>query len=213
MKEVIAVSEYTATLKGKDGMSPAKPDTQRKATKAINDFKEYLSKRDKTIPDESDIEAYRIECEATDGSKDKSATVQKIKYIRGYYALNDERSKGQPMTDENMKEAETISAGVDDSASTEKTAMNEPESWPKADPVKAKKNRKNEEKKVPVSVYLDAETHRVMKAISIKEHKSIGDIVSEIVKEFAEMNEETADEIEKALQAVESIKVRRVKYD
>lgn len=205
VKEVIAVSEYTATLKGKDGMSPAKPDTQRKATKAINDFKEYLSKLDKTIPDESDIEAYRIESEATDGSKDKSATVQKIKYIRGYYALNDERSKGQPMTDENMKEPETMSA------STEKTAMNEPESWP--EPVKARKNRKNGEKKVPVSVYLDAETHRVMKAISIKEHKSIGDIVSEIVKEFAEMNEETADEIEKALQAVESIKVKRVKYD
>ena len=123
---MISVEEYTVTLKGKDGISVAKPDTQRKASRAVTDFKEYLSERGKMIPDESDIEEYRVKLEATDGSKSKSATVQKITYIRGYYALNEERSKGASMTTEMTQEAqyvvnepETVPC-VDDGASTKR---------------------------------------------------------------------------------------------
>ena len=219
MKEVIAVSEYTATLKGKDGMSPAKPDTQRKATKAITDFNEYLSQRGKTIPDESDIEAYRVKSEATDGSKGYQATRTKITYIRGYFALNEERSKEVSMTDETMKEPETLGAvepeivqaveeaeyGVDDETSTETTAPNEPESLP--EPVKARKNRKrNGEKKMPVSVYLDGETYRVMNILSGLTHRTIGDIAASTLSEFAKKNAAKVDakaaEVQAALDAV-----------
>lgn len=226
---MIAVEEYTATLKGKDGMSPAKPDTQRKATKAITDFNEYLSQRGKTIPDESDIEAYRVKSEATDGSKGYQATRTKITYIRGYFALNEERSEEVSMTDETMKAPETLGAvetetaqaseetsqGVDDETSTENTQAseeaeaemiteNEPESWP--EPVKARKNRKNGEKKVPVSVYLEPETHRIMKAISDLTHKTIGEIAASTLNEFAKKNAAKVDakaaEVQAALDAV-----------
>ena len=226
---MIAVEEYTATLKGKDGMSPAKPDTQRKATKAITDFNEYLSQRGKTIPDESDIEAYRVKSEATDGSKGYQATRTKITYIRGYFALNEERSKEVSMTDETMKEPETLGVtesesvqaveeaeyGADDETSTENTAKNEaeitapnePESWPetvKAEP--NKRGRKNGEKKVPVSVYIDAETHRIMKAISDLTHKTIGEIAASTLNEFAKKNAAKVDakaaEVQVALDAV-----------
>lgn len=219
---MIAVEEYTATLKGKDGISAAKPDTQRKATKAITDFKEYLSQFDKTIPDESDIEAYRVKSEATDGSKGYQATRTKITYIRGYFALNEERSKEATMTDENKREPETLGAVetetvpcVDDETSTENTQAseeaeaeiiteNEPESWP--EPVKARKNRKNGEKKVPVSVYLEPETHRIMKAISDLTHKTIGEIAAAALSEFAKKNAAKADakaaEVQAALDAV-----------
>ena len=218
---MIAVEEYTATLKGKDGISAAKPDTQRKATKAITDFKEYLSQFDKTIPDESDIEAYRVKSEATDGSKGYQATRTKIMYIRGYFALNEERSKEATMTDETMRAPETLGAvetetaqaseetsqGVDDETSTEITAPNELESCP--EPVKAepnKRGRKNGEKKVPVSVYLDAETHRIMKAISDLTHKTIGEIAASTLNEFAKKNAAKVDakaaEVQAALDAV-----------
>ena len=218
---MIAVEEYTATLKGKDGISAAKPDTQRKATKAITDFNEYLSQFDKTIPDESDIEAYRVKSEATDGSKGYQATRTKITYIRGYFALNEERSKEVSMTDETMKAPETLGAVetetaqaseetsqcVDDETSTEITAPNEPESWPetvKAEP--NKRGRKNGEKKVPVSVYLDAETHRIIKAISDLTHKTIGEIAASTLNEFAKKNAAKVDakaaEVQAALDAV-----------
>ena len=162
---MIAVEEYTATLKGKDGISAAKPDTQRKATKAITDFNEYLSQFDKTIPDESDIEAYRVKSEATDGSKGYQATRTKITYIRGYFALNEERSKEVSMTDETMKAPETLGAVetetaqaseetsqcVDDETSTEITAPNEPESLPEAEPVKGgRKTTKNKGGRKPL---------------------------------------------------------------
>ena len=237
---MIAVEEYTATLKGKNGVSAAKPDTQRKAMKAINDFKEYLSQFDKPIPDESDIEAYRVKLEATDGSKGYQATRTKITYIRGYYAYNEERSKEATMTDETKREPETLGAiepesaqaseefsqCVDDGASTENiqaseepetemTAPNEPESLPEGEtfgavePVKAepnKRGRKNREKKVPVSVYLDGETYRVMNILSGLTHRTIGDIAASTLSEFAKKNAAKVDakaaEVQAALDAV-----------
>ena len=69
--------------------------------------------------------------------KTVSATISRIER---YIVANEERSRQIPMVEENMKEPETMSAGVDDSASTESTAANEPESWPKADPVKERPN-------------------------------------------------------------------------
>jgi len=230
VKDLIAVEEYTATLKGKDGMSPAKPDTQRKAMKAITDFKEYLSELGKTIPDESDIEAYRVKSEATDGSKGYQATRTKITYIRGYFALNEERSKEATMRDETMRdpealgvtESESVQAveapeyGADDETSTEIIAPNEPESWPEGETLGAveavkaesvnKRGRKNGEKKTPVSVYLAGETHRVMKAISDLTHKTIGEIAAAALSEFAKKNAAKADakaaEVQAALDVV-----------
>lgn len=215
---LIAVEEYTSTLKGKGGMSPAKPETQQKAGRIITAFKEHLlSERGKTIPDESDIEEYRHELELTDGSKRKSATVQKITYIRGYFALNEERSKEHNMTDEMTKEAEILTPSIDDETSTENTQAceepvtlgNEPLSWPEGGTINAepkKRNRKNGEKKVPVSVYLEPETHRIIKAISDLTHKTIGDIAASTLSEFAKKNaakvEAKATEVQAALDAV-----------
>lgn len=194
---VISVEEYTATLKGKDGISVAQPETQRKATNAINDFKAYLSKRGKTIPDELDIEAYRIESKSS-----KTNTDFKIKHIRGYYALNDERSKQKPMTEGNVKEPETQNTGVDDGASTERTAVNEPASLPK----QGRKRSKNGEKRVPVSVYLEPETYNIMNTLAGLMNRSIGDIAASTLSEFAKKNaskiEAKAAEVKEALEAV-----------
>lgn len=206
---MISIEEYVSTLKGRDGVSVAKPDTQRKATKAITDFKEYLSLRGKTIPDESDIEAYRIEREATDGSKDKAATGTKISYIRSYYALNEERSKTQPMTEEKTlgaNEPESVQASEENSQVIDVEAIteNEPESLP--EPVKARKRSKNGEKKVPVSVYLDGETYRVINTLSGLTHRTIGDIAASTLSEFAKKNAAKIDakaaEVQQALEAV-----------
>ena len=215
MIRVISVEEYTVTLKGKDGISVAKPDTQRKASRAVTDFKEYLSERGKMIPDESDIEEYRVKLEATDGSKNKSATVQKITYIRGYYALNEERSKGASMTTETTQEAqyvvnepETVPC-VDDSASTK------PETWLESDTVQAarkKPGRKSAggEKKIQVSCYLAPETYGVLRVLAQATTSSVGEILSNCATAIAKKNVDngTYDKAQQALQALSTITVQ-----
>ena len=215
---MIAVEEYTATLKGKDGISAAKPDTQRKATKAITDFKKYLSQFDKTIPDESDIEAYRVKSEATDGSKGYQATRTKITYIRGYFALNEERSKEATMTDETMREPEALGAvepetvqaseetsqGVDDETSTENvqaseepeaeiTAPIEPESLP--EPVNKRGRKRLDEngeiRKNKITVYLTDTQNADFEALcSLKQVRSAADYVLGLITAEISRNEE-----------------------
>ncbi len=206
---MITIEEYISTLKGKDGISAAKPDTQRKATKAITAFREYLSERGKMIPDESDIAEYRLKLEATDGSKGKSATDAKIKYIRGYFALNEERSKDLSMTGETMKEPEALGAveeaeyGADDETSTENvqaseepeaemTAPNEPESLPK--PVN-KRGRKRldvngEIRKNKITVYLTDTQNADFEALcSLKHARSAADYVLGLITAEITRNE------------------------
>ena len=201
MIRVISVEEYTVTLKGKDGISVAKTDTQRKASKAVTDFKEYLSERGKMIPDESDIEEYRVKLEATDGSKNKSATVQKITYIRGYYALNEERSKGASMTTETTQEAQY--------------GVNESETWPESDTVQAarkKPGRKSAggEKKIQVSCYLAPETYGVLRVLAQATTSSVGEILSNCATAIAKKNVDngTYDKAQQALQALSTITVQ-----
>ena len=201
MIRVISVEEYTVTLKGKDGISVAKPDTQRKASRAVTDFKEYLSERGKMIPDESDIEEYRVKLEATDGSKNKSATVQKITYIRGYYALNEERSKGASMTTETTQEAQY--------------GVNESETWPESDTVQAarkKPGRKSAggEKKIQVSCYLAPETYGVLRVLAQATTSSVGEILSNCATAIAKKNVDngTYDKAQQALQALSTITVQ-----
>ena len=198
---MISVEEYTVTLKGKDGISVAKTDTQRKASKAVTDFKEYLSERGKMIPDESDIEEYRVKLEATDGSKNKSATVQKITYIRGYYALNEERSKGASMTTETTQEAQY--------------GANEPETWPESDTVQAvrkKPGRKSTggEKKIQVSCYLAPETYGILRVLAQATTSSVGEILSNCATAIAKKNVDngTYDKAQQALQALSTITVQ-----
>lgn len=191
---VISVEEYTVTLKGKDGMTPAKPDTQRKASKAVTDFKEYLSERGKTIPEASDIEEYRVQLEATDGSKGKSSTVQKITYIRGYYALNEERSKGASMTEAQY-------------------GVNEPETWPESmQAVRSKAGRKGTggEKKVQVSCYLTPEIYGILRVLAQATTSSVGEILSNCATALAKKNMDngTYDKAQQALQALSTITVQ-----
>ena len=72
--------------------------------------------------------------------------------------------------------------------------------------VKARKSRAKGEKKVPISVYLDGETYRVMNILSGLTHRSIGDIAASTLSEFAKKNAAKVDakaaEVQAMLDAV-----------
>lgn len=129
------ITSYISTLTKKGG-KPAGEDLKRKTRKALERMLVILLESGHDEPDESDYAKYRAY-----SKYDEEGTAQDIKRIERYFEPQEERS-GQLMMipEEGMKEPETMSAGVDDSASTESTAANEPESWPKADPVKERPN-------------------------------------------------------------------------
>ena len=126
---------------------------------------------------------------------------------------------------ESVQVVEGTEHGADDGANTEniqaveaeKITENESLSLPesethgafeavKSKPVKARKSRAKGEKKVPISVYLDGETYRVMNILSGLTHRSIGDIAASTLSEFAKKNAakvyEKAAEVQQALDAV-----------
>ena len=121
---------------------------------------------------------------------------------------------------ESVQVVEGTEHGADDGANTEniqaveaeKITENESLSLPESEThgafeaVKARKSRAKGEKKVPISVYLDGETYRVMNILSGLTHRSIGDIAASTLSEFAKKNAakvyEKAAEVQQALDAV-----------
>ena len=200
---------YIATLTGKKPGSSAGESEREKTRKALQDFELILMEHGREWPIESDYSEYRAD------KPNNKATQQNVSRIEKYiawrkkendtpmkenevYIQQDLFTANEAGTTAPIEEPETLGAvepeivqaveeaeyGVDDETSTETTAPNEPESLP--EPVKARKNRKrNGEKKMPVSVYLDGETYRVMNILSGLTHRTIGDIAASTLSEFA----------------------------
>ena len=213
---------YIATLTGKKPGSSAGESEREKTRKALQDFELILMEHGREWPIESDYSEYRAD------KPNNKATQQNVSRIEKYIAWrkkeNDtpmkenevyiqqdlftanEAGTTAPIEDpEALGAVEEAEYGADDETSTETTAPNEPESLP--EPVKARKNRKrNGEKKMPVSVYLDGETYRVMNILSGLTHRTIGDIAASTLSEFAKKNAAKVDakaaEVQAALDAV-----------
>ena len=210
------IERYIATLTGKKPGSSAGESSKEKTRGALSAFVKILLKNGRSWPDKSDYAEY------AEGKPLSQATRQNEARVRNFFAwLEKRRENDTPMEeyvqqdlfgDETLGAIEETSQCVDDTASTENTqaneaemtAPNEPESLP--EPVKARKSRAKGEKKVPVSVYLDGETYRIMNVLSGLTHRSIGEIAASTLSEFAKKNaakvDAKAEEVQAALDAV-----------
>ena len=199
--------EYEATLAGKNPDSSAGKSSKSKTRNALANFMKILSQHGRTWPDASDYEEYKA------GKPDNETTRQNESRVKKFFAWLEKRKETITMTENeviDVKETtQPISFGADDETSTEITATIKPESFGAAEAVKPeprKRGRKSGEKKMPVSVYLDGETYRVMNILSDLTHRSIGEIAANTLSEFAKKNAAKVDakatEVQAALDAV-----------
>ncbi len=220
---VAEYEEYEATLPGKKPGISAGESSKDKTRAALSAFMKILKKNGRSWPNESDYAEY------LEGKPSSKATQQNLSRVRSFFAwLESRRENDTPMKENEVyvqqelfteneagitapsEEPETLgaiepeTAQASEEAEAEITAPNEPESLP--EPKKARKNRKNGEKKVPVSVYLDGETYRVINTLSGLTHRTIGDIAASTLSEFAKKNAAKIDakaaEVQQALEAV-----------
>lgn len=177
------IERYIGTLKGKKPGEPAGDSLKKKTRSALSEFMNILDRSGRVWPEESDYVEYLSGKAKTKETEQNQTRIEK--FFMWLDKEQDNMSENEVKTEKSVQvemfgagEENTQSASVDAGA----VAENEPESMAEAEQPKKK------EKKVPVSVYLDAETHRVLKSLSVIRSETLSEIIADTVSKFAKKN-------------------------
>jgi len=201
----IEIEKYISELTNEDS-EPAGSEEKRKARAALAHFVKMLKDNGRTWPEITDFEAFAANSKAT-----ANETTANDRRIRKFFAWFETERKNDTMTDNDVIDVEETAQPLVDGASSETTAPIEPEETEPEEtkttpaPVRKKLGRKNGEKRVQVSVYLNPETYEGIRLMSANMNQTISDILEVFARNFVDLNQEA---IQRMRSAWSEVKVR-----